>query len=554
MAEVTGASLIARSLKEQGVETVFDLPGDPVGTILSECVNEGMERVTFRHEQAVAMAAQSYGYVGRRLGVGVVASGPAMTNAVTGLTTAWANCWPMLLIGGASEMGRRGLGDFQETPQVEAAAPFCKWSVAVEDVRRIPWYIATATRKAMSGRPGPVYLDLPSDIITAVADEAEVVPAAKVPEAARPAADPELVKEAARAIAEAERPLLLIGKGAAWSDAADEARELVDRLQIPFVPSPMGKGVLPDDHPLGVAGARSFALRNVDLVLLVGARFNWIFHFGEAPRFAPDVKVVQLDIDPDEIGNNIPVTVGLVGDAKVVLRQLAEEVGTNARRRLESPWVQSLHEERDKNAEAIAPMVSSDSPFTNMYRMYAELNEVVDPDGYVVADGESTMALSRVMQANREPRHRVDAGVSGCMGTGVPYAIGVQVAMPGKQVISVNGDYAFGWNGIEVETAIRYKLPITFIVANNGTVKAEGAFTAEEFEPDGALRYDKMMEAFGGHGEFVQTLDQLRPALERAIGSGRTSLVNVAVDPQGGRKRQEFSWLNRLGRMRYTSD
>jgi 2-hydroxyacyl-CoA lyase 1 len=553
MADVSGASLIVRSLKEQGVNTIFDLPGDPVSSIVNTAGDEGLQRITFRHEQAVAMAAQAYGYVNRSIGVGVVASGPAMTNAVTGLATAWANTWPMLLIGGASEMGRRGLGDFQETPQVEAAAPFCKWSVAVEDVSRIPWFVSTAIRKAMSGRPGPVYLDLPADIINGTVDESEVVEAPVQAPIPRPGADPELIEQAVQAIEAAERPLLIVGKGAAWSDAGAEATALVDALQIPFVPSPMGKGVVPDDHALAFAGARSYALRNADLVILAGARFNWLFHFGEAPRFAEDVQVIQIDIDPEEIGNNLPPTVGLAGDARTVFKQITE-AASRPRRRFESPWVQALQEERQKNADAIQPMVNSDVPFTNMYRMYRELNQIADRDAYVVADGESTMALSRVMQSNFEPRHRLDAGVSGCMGTGVPYAIGTQVAVPGQQVISVNGDYSFGWNGIEIDTAVRHKLPIVFIVANNGTVRSEGAFTSGPFEPEDAVRYDKMMDAFGGHSEHVKTVDELRPALERAFGSGRTALVNVAIDPQGGRKSQEFSWLSRLGRMRYTGE
>ncbi|MDA1002773.1 MAG: thiamine pyrophosphate-binding protein [Chloroflexi bacterium] len=553
MAEVTGARLIVRSLQEQGISTIFDLPGDPVSAIVNTAGDAGMQRITFRHEQAVAMAAQAYGYVTRSVGVGVVASGPAMTNAVTGLATAWANTWPMLLIGGASEMGRRGLGDFQETPQVAAAAPFCKWSVAVEDVRRIPWFVATAVRRAMSGRPGPVYLDLPADIISGTVDESEVVRAPVMAPIPRPGADPTLIEQAVQAIEAAERPLLIIGKGAAWSDAGAEASALVDALQVPFVPSPMGKGVVPDDHPLAFAGARSYALANADLVILAGARFNWLFHFGEAPRFAPGVKVIQIDIDPEEIGNNVPATVGLVGDAQVVFKQITE-AASRPRRRLESPWVQALEAERQKNADAIAPMVNSDAPFTNLYRMYRELNEVADRNAYVVADGESTMALSRVMQSNFEPRHRLDAGVSGCMGTGVPYAIGTQVGAPGKQVISVNGDYAFGWNGIEIDTAVRHKLPIVFVVANNGTVRSAGAFTSGPFTPDDAVRYDKMMDAFGGHSEHVTAVDELRPALERALGSGRTALVNVAIDPQGGRKRQQFSWLDRLGRMRYTGE
>jgi 2-hydroxyacyl-CoA lyase 1 len=555
MSTFTGASLMAEALRRNGVEALFDIPGDPIGGILSAGRDIGMQTYSFRHEQASAMAAQAYGYVARRIGVSVVASGPAMTNAITGLATAWANCWPMLLVGGASEAGRRGLGDFQEMPQVEAAAPFCKWSVAIDNPRRIPWFVSTAIRKALSGRPGPVYLDFPADVINARMEEGEVEWTPPAPEPARPAAEPHLVARAARAIAEAERPLLILGKGAAWSDAAPELRELVERLQIPVVPSPMGKGVLPDDHPLCVAGARSYARRNADLIVLAGARFNWIFHFGQPPRFAEDVKVVQIDVDPEEIGASVPATVGLVGDAKVVFRQLADEAGTNARRRLESAWLESLRAEQQRNAEAIAPQINSDEPFTNLYRMFRDINAVAGDDAILVGDGESTMAVSRVMQSLDRPRRRLDAGVSGCMGVGVPYAIGAQVAEPGTRVIAVTGDYAFGWNGMEIETAVRYRLPILFVVANNGSVRSTPrVFDMADYTGEDALRYDRMMEAFGGHAEHVTTVDQLKPALERALGSGKTALVNVVIDPHARRKPQPYSWLDRLGRMRYTAE
>src|SRR5215207_274369 len=275
MATINGAGLMAEALQRNGVDTLFDIPGDPVGGILAAGRGVGMRTYSFRHEQAAAMAAQAYGYVARRIGVSVVASGPAMTNAVTSLATAWANRWPLLLIGGASEAGRRGLGDFQEMQQVAAAAPFCKWSVAIDTPRRIPWFVSTAIRTALNGAPGPVYLDFPADVINARVEEDEVEWTPPAPEPARPHADPREVQRAAQAIAAAERPLLLVGEGTAWADAAAEARELVERLQIPFVPSPMGKGVLPDDHPLCFAGARSYALKNADLVVLAGARFNW---------------------------------------------------------------------------------------------------------------------------------------------------------------------------------------------------------------------------------------------------------------------------------------
>jgi len=274
MGQISGGAIVAQALKNEGVDTIFNLPGDPMGTIYPACRQQEMQIYTFRHEQATAMAAQAWSYATRRIGVAVVASGPAMTNAVTALDTAWANCWPMLLIGGNGELRRRGRGDFQETPQVAAAAPFCKLSRSVDDPRHIPYAINSAVRTALSGRPGPVYLDLPSDVITAGVDADEVHYLPPAPPPVRPAGEARLIRKALEEIERAERLLFLLGKGVAWADGAEAARQLVDRLQVPFIPSPMGKGVIPDDHPLNMAGARSYALRNADLVVLVGARFN----------------------------------------------------------------------------------------------------------------------------------------------------------------------------------------------------------------------------------------------------------------------------------------
>ncbi len=554
LAGINGARLLVRSLREHGVESLFSVPGDPMGPFLEEAVEAGIDNYTIRHEQAIAMAAQAYSYVSRDIGVGAVTSGPAMTNAITGLATAWANCWPMLLLGGSSELGKRGLGDFQELPQVESAAPYSRWAVAVDEPRRIPWFVSEAVKRATHGRPGPVYLDLPADVLTASVPESEVEQHPVAPGPPRPAADAALVERAARALAESERPLVLIGKGAAWADAGTEARALVEECGIPFVPSPMGKGVVPDDHPLNAAAARSLALRRADLVILAGARFNWTFHFGRPPRFSEDVRVVQIDIEPSEIGLVRPVEAGLVGDVGVVLSQLREAAGGRVGRREE--WIAELARERDRNATQIAQLAEAPGARLNLYGMYRQINEAVGPDAVVVADGEATMAISRVMQPNARPRERLDAGTTGCMGVGIPYAIGAQIARPGARVVCVMGDFAVGWNGMDIETAVRYELPILFVVANNGSVRRRPgrALSAEDFGPDDAVRYDRVMSAFGGHAEHVESAPELRPALERALAAQGPALVHVLIDPQARRKEQAFGWLRREGRTRYGAD
>ncbi len=551
MAAVDGAGLLVRSLRAHGVETLFSVPGDPMGPFLDEAARAGIENYTIRHEQAIAMAAQAYSYVRRGVGVGAVTSGPAMTNAITGLATAWANCWPMLLLGGSSELGKRGLGDFQELPQVESASPYCRWSVTVDEPRRIPWFVSEAMKRATHGRPGPVYLDLPADVLTERVPESEVEEHPVAPPPPRPAADPVLVERAAAALAAAERPLLLIGKGAAWADAAAAARALVEERGIPFVPSPMGKGVVPDDHPLCAAGARSHALRRADLVILAGARFNWTFHFGRPPRFADDVRVVQIDIEPSEIGLVRPVEAGLVGDVGAVLEQLLEATSGGVERR--EGWIAELTGERERNAAQVAELAEAPGTGLNLYRMYREINEVVGTEAVVVADGEATMAISRVMQPNARPRERLDAGTTGCMGVGIPYAIGAQVARPGARVVCAMGDFAAGWNGMDLETAVRYELPILFVVANNGSLRRRPgrALSADDFGADDAVRYDRVMAAFGGHAEHVESAPELRGALERALAAGGPALVHVLIDPGARRKRQSFDWLSREGRTQY---
>lgn len=552
MANIDGGTLLLRTLEALGVEHLFQVLGDPLAPIAIANFGKGPKTYDFRHEQAAAMAAQAYGYMNRRLGVALVPSGPAVTNAITGLATASTNAWPMLLLGGASVTSKRGLGDFQEMPQLESAAPFCKWSASVDCAERIPWFLETAVRAAFNGRPGPVYLDLPAEVLSAQVDESLSQQLPSFPKIARPQADPQQVERAAQRIASAERPLFVLGKGAAWSDAGDAARSLAEHFELPFLPSPMGKGVIPDDHPLCVGAARSTALRNADLIVMAGARFNWAFHFGQAPRVAAGVDVIHIEIDPDEIGRNLPTEFGLQGDVRAVCKQLVIAGVEHAPSPARNNWREALREARQHNEAALAPLIHSDASFTNFYRLFHEINELVGKDTIFVNDGENTAAISRSMQAMHTARERLDAGTSGCMGVGVPYAIGAQIARPQQRVVCMTGDYAVGWNVMELETAVRHELPILFIVANNGTIRpGAAAFDNHAFTPEQSVRYDLLMQSVGGHGENVQNSAQLRPALERALASGKAALVNVAIDPHAKRKPQEFAWLEREGKAEY---
>ncbi len=555
MGLVSGAQLVVSSLQREGVDTIYCLPGDPVGDIVNGCARAGMKVISVRHEQAAAMAAQAHSYLTRSVGVCIAASGVGQTNTLTGIANAYSNCWPLLVIGGSAELRRRGWGDFQELPQVESTAPFCKWTGVAETTRRIPALINLAMKNSISGRPGPVYLDLPAEIIQGKVEESEVPIPPPATGAARPLAEPEKVREALKVLQKAERPLLIVGKGAAWSWAEEELLQFVNRTNIPFLTSPMGMGMLPPDHPANVAAARTQALQGADTILMVGARFNWIFHFGQPPRFAPSFKLVHVDISAEEMSTNVPATVGLVGDAKMVMGQLVEALDEVPVQYGESPWLASLKEKGAENARAIEPMLHSDDVPMGYYRILKEIRDFLPRETVIVADGASTMDISRQVIPCWYPRHRLDAGVAGCVGVGVPFAIAAKTVHPDKPVICLQGDWAFGFNGMDVETAARFNLPIVWVIFQNGNIDrwvrayVKGEQDPSDFKPN--LRFDLMMEALGGHGEYVERPEEVRPALERAFNSGKASIVNIIMDPGAGRRQQQFAWLAREGRMGY---
>ena len=551
MAEIDGARLVARCLKQQGVDELFGVVGIPVTGIAAAAASEGIRYVGTRHEQAAGYAAQAISYLKGRVGACLVVSGPGMTNAISALGNAWANCWPMLLIGGSSNQALNHMGDFQAAPQVDLAKPFCKWVGQAERIDLIPRYVATAVRHSISGRPGPVYLDLPGDVIASSLDEDDLAypPRVEAPPAAQ--VDPAAVKAALAALKSARQPLAIIGKGAAWAGAEEQVRRFIEETQMPFLPSPMGKGVVPDGHPLSVAAARTYALQNADLVFTIGARLNWIMHFGLPPRFREDLRVVQLDIAAEEIGSSVPAEAALVGDAKVVMAQLVAELEENPWQiAADNPWRQALDKERKAKQESTVPMLEADDVPMNYYRPLQEIQKLLPRDAIIVTEGASTMDISRQVLDNYEPRKRLDAGTWGTMGVGPGFAIAAQVANPDKRVIALEGDAAFGFDGLEVEVAVRHKLPITWIVFNNNGIGGgpsnlpEGAtYPPNAFVPN--ARYDKVMEAFGGKGYHAETPQELRKALRESFDSGETTLINVAINPDAKRRPQQFAWLTR---------
>ena len=549
MATVTGAQLMARSLKQQGVDYMFGIVGFPVQGFAAEAQKVGITYVGMRNEQAASYAAHAAGYLTGRPQACLTVSGPGVIHAFAGLANAKQNCWPMILIGGASPVYQNGMGGFQEERQVELAAPYCKYAHAIEHVHRIPYYVNQAVRHALYGRPGPAYLDFPDDIIRGECDEGEAAAAARVPEPPRTMADPEAVEAALTALESAERPLVVVGKGMAWARAEEEIREFVERTQLPFLNSPMGKGTMPDDDPLSVGAARSTALREADLVFLMGARLNWIMHFGLPPRFHKDVRIVQLDIEPTEIGANVPAEVALVGDGKAVVGQLNRALQDRQWfYPSETAWRALLQEKAQANMAAVQPMIDDDSAPTNYYRAFKDIVEWLPEDAIIIGEGANTMDIGRTQMPNRRPRHRLDAGTYGTMGVGLGFAVAAAVTHPEQPVVSVQGDSAFGFTGMELETMVRCKLPVKLIVLNNGGIGG-GLHPLKEGQtaPPGNLtygaRYEGMLEALGGKGLYVEDPKDLRAALDEAMAFDGPALVNVALNPRAGRKPQQFGWL-----------
>ncbi len=485
----------------------------------------------------------------QRPGACLVVSGPGMVHGVAGLSNAWSNCWPMILLGGANDSYQNEQGAFQEAPQIESARPFVKLSTRPDRISRVPTYIEKAVRTSIYGRPGAVYVDLPNDIITDQIDESQLDVRDRCPDAPKSLADPGSVEKAIAALRSAERPLVIVGKGAAYAHAEDEVREFLEATRLPFLPSPMGKGVVPDDHELSIAPARSHALQNADVVFLIGARLNWILHFGLPPRFNKDVRVVQLDIAAEEVGTNVPTEAALVGDAAAIMHQLNDAIDAEPLRfSSTSAWWGELNQKIEENRQLVDAMMNDDSVPMGYYRVLREIRDATPRDAIICSEGANTMDIGRSVLPNYLPRHRLDAGSFGTMGVGLGFAIAAAAVHPDKKVVCVEGDSAFGFSGMEVETACRHKLPITFVVINNNGI---GQGVSELSDPPlpsvytPSARYDQVIEAFGGRGFFATNPEEMRKALLEAMECPVPSLVNIMIDPKATRKPQKFDWLTR---------
>jgi len=539
---IDGGRIAARQLKAAGIDTVFGVVAGPMIELFAGAQQRGFRVVGCRHEESAAFMASAWGWLRRKPGVIVAGSGPAVTNTVTSMYVATASGMPLVVLGGSTHGATRGIGGFQEADQLAFARPGCKWVQQVDATERIALQLQLAMSRAVHGRPGAVYLDFPAEVVARRIPEESAGIRAAGPEIAPPHPCPQAIRQAADWLASAERPLLLIGKGAGWSGAGRALEELVS-LGIPYVASPMARGVVPDDDPHFVNSARSAALAGADVIVMIGGRFNWIFGFGRPPRYQSDVRIVQIDTIAEEFTSSAAVSLGIVADARVAVEALTSALSG---RELASggsagAWMRALAERRDANEAHLAAAMAADSVPINPYRLVADLRDVAGRDAAISVDGETIMGICRAVLPSYRERSRFNAGTTGCMGTGVPYAIGAKLANPEHPSIAVVGDYAFGAAAMEVETAARVGANVVFVVANNEGIA--GHLIQDHMLPPGSPRiasllpahYEKMIEMVDGHAERVDRPEQIRPALERALAADRVALVHVRCDPKAVR-------------------
>jgi thiamine pyrophosphate-dependent acetolactate synthase large subunit-like protein len=535
MAELTGSEILAKCLKKEGVEHLFFLMGGPMLLAEATCIKEGIRMIDVRHEQAAAMMAQAYSRLLQKPSACMAASGPGTTNLVTGVANALIDCCPVVAIGGSSPISQFGRQVFQEIDQMAIMRGCVKYADRAHNLKRIPQQVNFAFQKSMSGKPGPVYLDFPGDVLYQKIDESMVdwSFAGRPRLDARPLGNPDQIAKLVDALANARQPILVSGSGVIWSRAWDEMQALVDKIGIPFYTTPQGRGTVPDDHPCSYLSMRSTAFREADLIIVLGTRMNYVIGHAAPPRFGANATIARIDIDPEEIAGAARfVDIPIAGDCKMVLQQLIDGIGTRITTDTYKPWRQKLAEgETSKRTGSGANKYAEDGDI-HPIRMLEEIRNFAQRDAILCVDGQEVLNYGRQTMPTFAPGHRLNSGPFGTMGVGLPFGIGAKVAKPDKQVIVVHGDGSFGLNAMELDTAVRHKVPILVVISLNGGWTADP--TRDKPGRDlGYTRFDKMAEALGCYGEYVERPEDIRPALERAQGKvdeGLVALVNVKTD------------------------
>ena len=547
MAQIDGGDIVARMLKREGIDTIFTLSGGHIQNIYDGCLDEGIRVIDTRHEQSAGHAAEGYSRLTRKCGVAVVTAGPGVTDTVTAVATAYQNASPLLVIGGAAPLRTSLMGALQEIPgTVDMMRPITKWAATIPFTNRIQDYLAQAFRVALTGRFGPVFLEIPSDILFGRVEEESIEWPVNYRTEGRTTGDTALVKQAAGLLANAERPAVMAGTGIYWSDAGEAFRELAEKVQAPIYLNDMGRGMVHQEHPQFMSRTRRAAFGEADVILFAGTMMDFRLRYGKS--VGPQAKVIAVDIDPNEIGRNRGVDVGIEGDPRAVLQAIRSEIGTAAIRHDE--WIAKLRDGETKVVELRQRWLHSDADPIHPLRLCNEIAKFGDDETTVVGDGGDIVGLaSQVLPVNR-PSQFMGPGPLGTLGVGTGFCMAASVVHPGKRVLMVNGDGSFGLNGFDFDTFVRFNMPVVAVVGNDrqwgqiivGQAKMYGEDRVVATRLGDNARYDRVVEALGGHGEFVTRPDDIAPAIERAFASGKPACVNVIIDqkPEGVSGGYEF--------------
>jgi oxalyl-CoA decarboxylase len=549
-----GFNLIIDAMKLNGLDTIYGVPGIPITDFGRMAQAAGIRVLSFRHEQNAGYAASIAGFLTKKPGVCLTVSAPGFLNGLTALAHATTNCFPMILISGSSEREIVDLqqGDYEEMDQLAIAKPLCKAAYRILHAEDIGIGLARAIRSAVSGRPGGVYLDLPAKLFGQVIDAEKgrksLVKVIDAAPAQIPA--PEAVKRALDVLKSAKKPLIILGKGAAYAQADDTVRQFVEKSGAPFLPMSMAKGLLPDTHPQCAGAARSTVLKDSDVVMLIGARLNWLLSHGKGKAWgdAPK-KFIQIDIEPKEMDSNVEIAAPVVGDIGSCVSAMLQGMGANWPAP-SADWMNAVSKKREENVAKMAPRLMNNNSPMDYHGALGVLRQVIKerPDAILVNEGANALDLTRGIIDMYKPRKRIDVGTWGIMGIGMGYCIAAAVET-GKPVLAIEGDSAFGFSGMEIETICRYKLPVCVVIFNN-----DGIYRGTDVNPAGSdpattvfvkgARYDKMAEAFGGVGVNATTPDELRRAVNEAMDSGKPTLINAVIDPAAGSESGRIGNLN----------
>ncbi len=547
-----GFHLVVDALKANDVDTIYGVVGIPITDLARTAQASGIRYIGFRHETSAGNAAAAAGFLTQRPGVCLTTSGPGFLNGLPALANATTNCFPMIQISGSSGRPIVDLqrGDYQDLDQLNAARPFVKAAYRIGRVEDIGRGVARAIRTAICGRPGGVYLDIPGDVLGQALDTSAAADTIwrLVDPAPRQLPAAEAVDRALDVLAQARRPLIVLGKGAAYAQADNVIRDFVETTGIPFLPMSMAKGLLPDAHAQSAAAARSLAIARADAVLLVGARLNWLLGHGESPQWSADAKFIQVDIAASEFDSNRPIAAPLTGDIVSVISALLDGVATHP---IVTPtaWTSELADRKARNDAKLRQRLTDDPRPMRFYNALGAIRAVLqrNPDVYVVNEGANALDLARNVIDMELPRHRLDTGTWGVMGVGMGYSIAAAVET-GRPVVAIEGDSAFGFSGMEIETICRYRLPVTVVILNNGGVyRGDEAPTGNDPAPtvlNAAARHELIAEAFGGKGYHVTTPAELESALTQALESNRPAIIDCELDPAAGVESGHLANLN----------